>query len=198
MRWRGGKVAGHERTADQRRADALVEPADRASAGDRLPTQQGRRPSVQVTVAASTLLGLDDLPGALEGLGPVPTAIARALAYDPTGTWRRLVTDPVSGRLLDYGQTTYKPPQPLIDFVVARDRRCRFPRCNRPARRCHIDHQTPYPDGPTSACNCECLCEHHHRLKHEGEWTVTGDPAGVLTWRSPTGHEYRSPPGSYD
>jgi hypothetical protein len=191
-----GRIAGDERTADQRRADALVELASGALTGA-LPTQHGRRPAVGVIVAASTLLGIDDEPGELDGYGPIPAAMARALAFDPTGTWRRLVTEPATGRLLDYGTSTYRPPQDLTDFVIARDRRCRFPGCNRPARRCHIDHQTPYPDGPTAACNCECLCAHHHRLKHESGWTVVGDPAEELLWTSPTVHQYRSPPGEY-
>jgi hypothetical protein len=192
------KGPGETRTADQRRADALVDLAADALAAGRLPSQQGRRPAIQVTVAATTLLGLDDEPGELEGYGAIPAGLARALAADPTGTWRRLVTDP-AGRLLDYGQRTYRPPQPLADFVIARDRRCRFPGCNRSARRCHIDHQTPFgrPGGDTAAGNCQALCQHHHRLKHEAGWTVRGDPAGELTWISPTGHRYRSPPGGY-
>ena len=193
-----GKLPGEQRSADQRRADALVALASAALTGGSLPSQQGRRPAVQVTVAATTLLGLDEQPGELDGYGPIPAAMARALAFDPTGTWRRLLTDP-AGRLLDYGQTTYRPPQDLTDFLIARDRRCRFPGCNRPARRCHLDHQTPYgqPGGVTAPGNCQALCEHHHRLKHEGGWTVTGDPADELTWTSPTGHHYRSPPGQY-
>lgn len=186
------------RTADQRRADALAALAAQSLLDPTLPTWQGRRPAVQVTVAATTLLGLDEQPRELDGYGPIPADMARALAYDPSGTWRRLLTDP-PGRLLDYGTTTYRPPQPLADFVIARDRRCRFPGCRRPARRCDIDHQIPYgrPGGVTAACNCEALCEHHHRLKHEAGWTVTGDPAGELIWTSPSGHRYRAPPGTY-
>lgn len=191
------KTADDERTADQRRADALV---DLAAAGLRdasLPLTQGRRPSVQVTVAANTLLGLDDAPGELDGYGPIPASMARALAFDATGTWRRLLTDS-AGRLIDYGRTTYRPPQPLIDFVVARDRSCRFPGCRRPARRCDIDHLQPYgAGGVTAPCNCEALCEHHHRLKHEASWTLTGSPDDDLIWTSPTGHTYRSPPADY-
>jgi hypothetical protein len=190
-------IVGDERTMDQRRADALIALAEQGLLDPSLPSQQGRRPAVQVTVAASTLAGADEQPGELDGYGPIPSAMARALAYDPTGTWRRLITDP-QGRLLDYGRSTYRPPQDLTDFVVARDRRCRFPGCNRTARRCHIDHQHPYDaGGSTAPCNCQCLCEHHHRLKHQAGWTVVGDPADTLLWTSPTGHQYRSPPGEY-
>jgi hypothetical protein len=192
------RTTGEVRTADQRRADALAALAAQGLADPTLPAWHGRRPAVQVTVAASTLLGLDDQPGELEGYGPIPADMARNLAADPTGTWRRLITDP-AGRLLDYGTTTYRPPQDLADFVIARDRRCRFPGCRLPARRCDIDHQVPFrqPGGVTAPRNCQVLCEHHHRLKHEAGWTVSGDPAGELQWTTPTGHRYRAPPGRY-
>jgi hypothetical protein len=39
------------------------------------------------------------------------------------------------------------------------------------------------------------LSSRSHHAKHEAGWTVRGDPAEDLTWTSPTGHEYRSPPG---
>jgi hypothetical protein len=38
----------------------------------------------------------------------------------------------------------------------------------------------------------------HSGLKHDTDWTVTGDPADELTWTSPTGHTYRSPPEHYN
>jgi hypothetical protein len=198
------KIPGDQRSADQRRADTLVAlllgTGTGTSTGDleAVSSWQGRRPSVQVTVAASTMLGLDQHPGELDGYGPIPAAMARAIALDPTGTWRRLLTDE-HGQLLDYGRTVYEPPQPLVDHVVARDRTCRFPGCRRPARRCEIDHQQAWGDGGITAdCNCECLCPRHHHLKHETSWTVTGHPADELTWTSPTGHTYRAPPGQYD
>jgi hypothetical protein len=136
------RATGRTRTADQRRADALVALAAQGLLDPTLPSWHGRRPSVQVTIAASTLLGDDDQPADLEGYGPIPAAMARALAVDPTASWHLLLTDQ-RGRLLDYGTAVYRPPQSLIDFVIARDRRCRFPGCRRPARRCHIDHRSP-------------------------------------------------------
>ncbi|WP_375492942.1 DUF222 domain-containing protein, partial [uncultured Jatrophihabitans sp.] len=62
-----------ERTADQRRADALVKLT--TDAGTRKGSQGGAR--VNVTVALSTLLFLDDQPGALDGHGTIPASIAR-------------------------------------------------------------------------------------------------------------------------
>jgi hypothetical protein len=46
-----------------------------------LPTQQGRRPHLMVTVAASTLNG-GDQPGELTGYGPIPATMARELAAE--------------------------------------------------------------------------------------------------------------------
>jgi Domain of unknown function (DUF222) len=177
-----------ERTMDQRRADALIDLIlGRGGAPSAIPAAQ-----VQVTVAASTLLGLDDHPGELAGYGPITAQAARQLAAD--GTWRRILTDPVSGTVLDVGRSTYRPPKALADHVRTRDRTCRFPGCRHPARRCDLDHGIPYPKGPTSACNLCCLCRHHHRLKHHGAWTVEHGDHDALVWTSPTGRRYTTTP----
>jgi len=112
------------RTGDQRRADAAVQMAADTLHGTRsgqLPRRHGIRPAVQVTVALSTLLGLDEQPGELAGHRPISATVARRIAADDTGTWRRLVTDE-RGRLLDYGRSTYRPPTDLAEHVIARDR----------------------------------------------------------------------------
>jgi hypothetical protein len=101
-----------------------------STGGRDLPREHGMRPSVQVTVALSTLLGLDEQPGDLDGTGPIPASVARRIAADQTGTWRRLVTDEL-GKLIDYGRSTYRPPKDLADYVIARDRTCRFPHKNK-------------------------------------------------------------------
>jgi hypothetical protein len=74
-----------------------------------LPEAHGQRPAINVTVSLGTLLGCDDQPAHLDGYGPITAALARRLAADQTGSWRRLVTDE-NGRLLDYGRKTYRPP----------------------------------------------------------------------------------------
>jgi hypothetical protein len=138
------------RTADQRRADALTQLATSLLTGDtcgRLPSRQRTRPAVQVSVALSTLLGVDEQPGELAGHGPIPAALARRLAADPTGTWRRIVTDQ-HGRLLDYGRQTYRPPEDVTEHLTARDRTCRFPHCTRTAT---AASWTTSPRGPTAA-----------------------------------------------
>jgi hypothetical protein len=189
-----------DRTADQRRADAAVQIAINALHGTssaELPREHQMRPTIQVTVALSTLLGLDEQPGELAGTGPIPAAVARRLAADETGTWRRLVTDEL-GHLIDYGRSTYRPPKDLADHVIARDRTCRFPNCNRQARHCDLDHREPWEHhGQTNEANLLTLCSRHHHLKHEAGWTPQRLPDGDIEWRAPTGHRYTESAATY-
>jgi len=64
----------------------------------------------QVIIDLPTLLGLADNPGELAGVGPIPAEVARALAADDGATRRRLVVEPVTGALLDYGASVYRSP----------------------------------------------------------------------------------------
>jgi hypothetical protein len=170
-------------------------------AGSAAVTRQVRRGGVQVrvgvTVGLTTLLGLDQLPGELAGYGPIPADQARELAAQ--GTWRRLLTDPVTGALLDYGTSRYTPPAHLAAHVVARDQTCVFPGCRVRADRCDLDHRVPFDadggTGATSDVNLSALCRPHHRLKQQPGWRLAGYADGTLAWRTPTGHRYlRRPP----
>ncbi|MEN0130016.1 MAG: DUF222 domain-containing protein, partial [Brevundimonas sp.] len=135
------------RTVDQRRADAFgdifgsIIDAERTPTGDPLPRKHGRRVAVNLTVAATTLLGLDENPGELAGYGPIPAPVARELAQE--GTWRRILTDP-SGAFLEAGSRTYRPGADLTRTVQARDVTCTWPGCRQPATRSELDHIDPY------------------------------------------------------
>lgn len=177
------------RTAEMKRADALT-----AICGDLLTRinpeyQPHRRPvTVNITMDLPTALGLADNPAELAGYGPIPASVARTLSAD--GKWRRFITDPVSGNLLDYGRETYLPPQQLVDFLTARDRICRFPSCSQPARVSDIDHAQPWENGgKTSAENLGLLCRRHHRMKTHDGWKLVSHSDGSCTWTSPVGKQ---------
>jgi hypothetical protein len=182
------------RTMDQVRADALVAAVLNGVSGE-LPNSQGHRPVINVTVALTSLTGQSEEPGWLDSYGPITAGYARQLAHDPTGTWRRLVTDPVSGQLLDYGSTRYRPPRHLSDHVIERDGECAFPFCSHRARRSDLDHVIAYPRGSTSAANLQPLHRRHHNAKTEAGWQVERHHStGSTRWTSPAGRQYRTKP----
>jgi hypothetical protein len=184
---------GDTRTADQRRADAVVEMASCFLADPHLTRAHGQRPAIGVTVAASTLMGLDDQPADLDGYGPITAAMARRIASDPTARWRRLLTDD-DGIVRTAGVHTYEPPADMVRTVIARDAHCMFPGCRRKAQYTDLDHVHAWHDGDeTTAENLLSLCRRHHRLKHTGRWRIDrDDTTGITTWTNRRGRQYRT------
>jgi len=178
-------------TLDQLRADALAAIAEQfLSTSSDQNLAHGRPVTLNLTLDLPTFLGLTENPGILAGYGEIPASVARTLASD--AKWRRFITDPISGSLLDYGRLTYEPPQALVDFIVARDRRCRFPGCRQPARVCDIDHAIPWEEGgKTSHENLGLLCRRHHRMKTHGGWKLLSHADGSCEWTSPEGKVFR-------
>lgn len=194
--------AGDERTLDQLRADIALSrmlgiPDDAADGG------VGGSADVVIHASADeveAILGrLPSSGGELAGHGPLPQgALADALAgkSGPLRTslrWRVLDRPPTSD------PARYQPPAALDRWIRWRDRRCRFPGCNRPAAHCDLDHRDPFdPTAPnggrTTAANLHALCRHHHRLKHDGGWTIRRNPDNTTTWTSPTKREYLDNP----
>ena len=161
------------------------------------PAEDAR--ALRPSVAVQTVQTAQTVEASLGTAGrsvPVPAVVARALAAG--GTWRRLVTDPVSGTVVDVGRTRYRPPAALADLVRARDVACTHPGCDVPARGCDVDHIVPWAGGGiTSYENLTCLCRAHHRLKHTPGWALTRTSTGALMWRTPTGARYhRAPDGT--
>ncbi|WP_313391381.1 DUF222 domain-containing protein [Microbacterium sp.] len=178
------------RTWSQVQADLLTDlllTADPSAVeGDGLIGVRGR---LQVTVAATTLAGLDNRPAELDGHGALHPDIARALA-GRDGGWTRLFLDP-HGQVIE--TDAYSPTENMRRLLRARDQHCRFPGCRQPVHRCDLDHTWDHAKGgPTRVDNLAHLCRGHHVLKHPDipdpqRWTVRQRPGGVLEWRSPLG-----------
>ena len=172
--------------------------ASRSAAHDSSPAAScsaapNAQPAVQPAVSLSAADGVAEVRVGVRSVA-VPALTAWALAAG--GTWRRLVTDPASGVVIDVGRTRYRPPAGLADLVRARDRACVFPTCQTPAERCDIDHLTAWSQGGTTSLdNLVTLCEAHHRLKHTPGWALTRDQAtGVLSWHTPDKTVYQRHP----
>ena len=183
-----GAWAGWDQRTPDDTAAANAQPSHLA------PSRIPPRAEVRVTVALSTLLGLDEQPADLDGHGPIDATTARALAAG--GTWRRLVTDPLTGAVLDVGRTRYRPPADLAAHVIARDRTCARPGCSVPASACDLDHTVPWSDGgTTSADNLGPLCRRDHLLKTHGGHRLEQPAPGEFVWTTPRGTRVRSVPG---
>jgi len=179
-------------------ADAPVNdrPVDNPPEGSTpIPIALGRRnrPAIMVTVSVATLLGMSNDPGVLAGYGPISADLAREISAE--GTWQRLLTDPATGAVLEYGRTRYRPPAALADLVLARDPTCRFMTCAMPSWRSDIDHCQAWEDGGhTGASNNAAANRRCHIVKHAAGWKVLQDATGHQTWISPTGKVYDNPP----
>ena len=180
-------------SADMKRADALTFIASQALASMADVGRPHRRPvTISVAIDLPTLLGLAENPGQLAGYGAIPASVARRLAAD--GNWQRFISDPATGNLLDFGREKYTPPQELVDFLLARDRICRFPGCRRTGQSSDIDHAHSWESGgETNPANLGLLCRRHHRMKTHGGWSIESNPDGSCLWKSPVGKSFFVP-----
>ncbi|MCL2848872.1 MAG: HNH endonuclease, partial [Micrococcales bacterium] len=145
---------------------------------------------VNLTISAASLLGLTNDPGHIAGAGTIDAVTARALAHD--GPWRRIVTDPVSGAVLDVGRTRYRPPAALAAHVAARNPHCVCSTCAQPAANCDLDHTTEWRDGgTTNVSNLAPLCRASHTLKTDGHLRLTTTAPGVYRWTTALGIRYQ-------
>jgi hypothetical protein len=152
--------------------------------------------TTEIVIDLPTLRGLADHV-ALINDQPAPAHLARDLAAWTTFI-RRIVTDPVDGHLLDYGDRIYLPPA-LRRFCFARDRGCRSPGCTRKAARLlQLDHAEEAPHGPSSSANCGPQCVECHQRKTAGLLDITDSAAdGSATFHTADGQTVRIPPRPY-
>jgi Domain of unknown function (DUF222)/HNH endonuclease len=109
---------------------------------------------------------------------------ARRLACD-AGVVRILERD---GKPLSVGRRTRSVPPALRRALGSRDRCCRFPGCTqrRFLHAHHIEHWAH--GGPTDLANLVHLCRFHHRLVHEGGYTLDrAGPQRRLRFKRPDG-----------
>jgi hypothetical protein len=153
------------RTPSQRRADALGEICRRWLDCAERPTVAGERPHVTVTMELDALEGRGGR-SELDHTGPVAHETARRIACDASIS--RVITDGRS-EPLDVGRRTPVVSAAMRRAVVVRDRRCRFPGCDRPHHWCDAHHVLHWADGgPTAVNNLILLCRRHHRMVHAG------------------------------
>lgn len=141
---------------------------------------------VHVDAATLTATPSDESVGGgcqLEAGEALSPETARRLACD-AGVVRILERD---GRPLSVGRRTRTIPTALRRALQTRDRCCRFPGCTQ-RRFLHAHHLRHWAHGgPTQLANLIQLCRHHHRLVHEGGYSVNFAPDTKLRFRRADG-----------
>ena len=160
----------------------------------------GQAPTARVTLVVSlaTLLGEEGGVGEIPGYGYVSGEHARQLATARGSVWRRLVSDPVTGAALDLTTYRYRPTPAMANTVAALDGVCTAPGCTTAAHRCDVDHNRPWPAGPTAITNLSARHRRHHNHKTRGTWTATTDSDGVTLWRTCSVRTYVTGRHNYD
>jgi hypothetical protein len=167
----GPPMSEDKRSPSQRRADTLVELARQHLDRGSLPEVGGQRPHLAVTVSMATLAKQPGSPAAeLEWAQPIPADTARRLACDAAITPIFLGSESNQPQA---GQTTRSISGSQRKALVARDKGCRFPGCDRPADWTDAHHIQHWADGGKhSMPNLVLLCRRHHRKVHEEGWNL--------------------------
>ncbi|OUC80630.1 HNH endonuclease signature motif containing protein [Gordonia lacunae] len=163
------------------------EPAPVADAAPHRPV-----PMFHIVVNLSTLLGLDDDPGFLDGHGLIDADSMRSLLADAR---RSFITTPGTSPA-ESTDARYAPSRKLQNLVRCGELGCTFPGCNQPVWTTDLDHTIPFDHdapqtgGATVRHNLKPLCRFHHRIKTFGMWRDYQDDYLTAWFQSPTGHTF--------
>ncbi|MCM3779739.1 HNH endonuclease signature motif containing protein [Microbacterium hydrocarbonoxydans] len=182
-----------DRTATQKRHDALAAALGIAARHRDMPSLGGAAPTLVVTVDAKDLAGGG-------GRASVPGAWNQTHAYVAahvgcSGTIQRVTMD--EGRIVGIDSTDRVFTVHQRRAIVARDKECLIPGCHVPASWCEIHHVTEHArGGPTHTDNGVPLCWWHHRSLGSSGWEIRmGDGVPQVrgpAWWDPT-RQWRAP-----
>ncbi|WP_229051660.1 HNH endonuclease signature motif containing protein [Aeromicrobium sp. Leaf350] len=156
-----------------------------------------RRGQIMVNTLFERVTGVETVAGPDVDLSivlPVEALAGAAAAEDHVGTTGRQRQGEPKAR-----QAPGRSPAPARHEPVRRRRRSRAPhQCRQPGCGCgirDIDHIRPHRNGgPTTQTNGQGLCRLSNLVKELPGWHVEPGDSGEVTWTTPTGHRYTSPP----
>jgi hypothetical protein len=186
-----GPAGPHEPRYRPTNADALVAVADAALSASPHSHSAAERYQVVIHVDSAAPPAIEDGPS-------VAVETAERIACD-SSLVHVLEKD---GEPLSIGRKTRAIPSAMRRALRSRDTGCRFPGCEnrRFVDAHHVRHWAH--GGETRLDNLVLLCRRHHRLVHEGGYSVErlgdGDLLFRYPWGGPIASVPRSPPGSSD
>lgn len=173
-------AGGEDLSGEQLRADALVEVARDALA------------STSTSAVRSAAVIHVDVPALIEGTGDrCEIADGPSIASE---TARRLTCDcnllayyEVDGKLVDVGRSKRTVGPRMRKALERRDGSCVFPGCER-TRHLDAHHIVHWAhSGKTELINLALLCGYHHRLLHEGGFSMRLEQDMTFTFLRPDG-----------
>ena len=168
----------------QRRADALARVAE-GFLGTQAGTNGGERSTIHVHTDLDTLReGGEGAEGRLDSGAQISAETSRRLACDcGVVHWR----GDENGDTLNIGRRSRTIPPAIRRALQRRDHGCRFPGCtaHKYVDAHHIQHWAD--GGETKLENLLLLCRHHHRLVHEGGYSVQLSHQGIPEFTDPAG-----------
>ncbi|MGI8427610.1 MAG: DUF222 domain-containing protein [Actinomycetota bacterium] len=179
------------RTSDKQsavRADALVKMAETLMSSGLAPMSGGDRHQVVIHIDASTLTEDDGGRCNLEDGAALSPDTVRRVCCDSSIV--SMLEGP-NGEALNIGRKSRSIPPAIRRALRSRDAGCRFPGC--PQTKFvdghHIQHWSR--GGETGLTNLLELCRFHHRLVHEGGYSVERESRDVAEFK------FRRPDGTY-
>lgn len=184
------KTPEEARTLDQLRADVAMDLLLSGTGGP------NGRAEVFLHVDLATYLGMNDLPAALAGRGPIAASMARRIIGGSDTTIRRVLTDPRNGQVIELSPTRYPLAPAHDEFIRVRDRECRQPGCTRPAQNCGVEPTRARGEAKEAADQPVTYCTRHRRLKSQPGWDYEVTPEGTVNVATPAGRVHSTEPPS--
>jgi hypothetical protein len=171
--------------AASKRADALSHLAEQFLARGASSSNTADHHQIVIHVDHAALKSMGDYSRSEIEHGPaVAPATARRLACDAAIIE---IEENENGEALNIGRKTRSVPPAIRRALRNRDDGCRFPGCtnHRYVDAHHIRHWAD--GGETSVSNLVLLCRKHHRLVHEGGFSMQQHAQRGLLFRTPAG-----------
>ena len=172
------KVEFVDESFSARQADAMVSMASLYLSGN---VEQTRNTSDDYLVIIHV-----DQSALADGIGRsnLPIESVKRLCCDAHAV---VIGEDENGEPLNIGRKTRTVPTAIKRALVARDKSCAFPGCHhqRFVDAHHIEHWSA--GGETSLDNLMLLCSRHHKLVHEGGFTIQRDYQNHWFFNRPDG-----------
>ena len=181
----------HHPSSHPSRTDGMVALAESYLAGNIGSGNGGERFQVMLHIDQDPLAPDGILAGTLDDGTRVSAEALRRVACDCGIV---AVNNGHGAAPLSIGRRTRSIPAAIRRALTLRDRACTFPGCthDRFIHGHHIQHWLH--GGETSVDNLALLCTHHHRLVHEGGWSLERTANGELQFKAPDRRELPTVP----